>query len=318
MQSIQYSGQIPESHVHKSANGSRNKCGNKKQLKRSAFVNRVLIAVILFCMWQQLFAATKLQDDISLFTLSKENNPYYIVDDIEVPENKKMVIPAGIVFLFNELTGFKVKGSLSVEGTEEDPVVFSSIKDSLYQANASGNPYSDDWTGVVISRQSESAVFSHCILKYSTSGITSQSPNVQIDSGIFAQNSKNLEVDGKVVIDIQDGKPFIYPPEKVVPPEPPEPLELPEPLPDKVDKDVLSLKNKIRISSAAIACVSLVAAIFLHKEQRDRLSKIEENKQDGIDPSAQRNLRVDRIAKEGFCLGLITGSLVGFSLTFVY
>jgi hypothetical protein len=157
-----------------------------------------MLWMILFISYP-IFAADTINGDLSAFLLSKTGSPYKVTDDIFIPEGKKVVIPAGIVLLFSDFTGLKVDGILSVEGTEKDPVVFSSIYDNDYGSIASRLPNPDDWNGMLVTAKSSGVVLGNFILKYSASGITSQISNVRIVNGHFAQNSKNVMIENNLI-----------------------------------------------------------------------------------------------------------------------
>jgi len=106
---------------------------------------------------------------------------------------------------------------------------------------------------------------------------------------------------------------------------------------EPTDKDggtVSSLKRGVRISFAGVASAGLVSAGLFHWKQNKHLDEINNLKavrdeylseQMGI-AVAKKDKEIERLTRlrdkcvftEGFCWGLIVGSIAGFSLTFIF
>lgn len=157
----------------------------------------LIIAVVVLVLISFTFtvsAATMVKGNISTNTFTRSGNPYIVIEDIYIPENGSVVIPAGVVLLFSNLTGFKVMGSLSVEGTKDEPVTFSSVYDIDYKQDAPHLASPDDWNGIFITQQAGYILFRNVKIKYSTYGITSRKPDVIIENCWFAENTKNMDI----------------------------------------------------------------------------------------------------------------------------
>jgi hypothetical protein len=57
---------------------------------------------------------------------TKANNPYHLIADVQVHRIATLTISAGVRIIYDNLSDFEVlvKGSLRVQGTSEEPVIF--------------------------------------------------------------------------------------------------------------------------------------------------------------------------------------------------
>ena len=135
--------------------------------------------------------------------------PYLVVGDIEVPVNKSVTIEHGVVFLFKNFTGMHVLGKLTVQGTKESPVVFTSENDRAVNPATSLYPNPYDWNGIYIHADAVGTNMEFCKVRYSVYGIASETKFIKLDPVLFSFNGKsNLIIEGKeqAVTD----KPFTY------------------------------------------------------------------------------------------------------------
>jgi hypothetical protein len=77
-----------------------------------------------------------------------------------------------------------------VEGTEDNPVVFTSINDSKYNSNASQLPNAFDWNGIYLAEESGDVKFRNFKLMYSVFGIKSKKDDITLQNGYFKQNGQ--------------------------------------------------------------------------------------------------------------------------------
>jgi hypothetical protein len=146
-----------------------------------------LMVVLVFASF--IIAETRIKGDLTGMNLDESGNPFIVEQDIIVPNGQKVVIKEGCIFLFNPFTGLQVLGELKVEGTQEKPVIFTSIYDS-YNKESPQLPNPFDWNGVLVARESGTVTFSNFELLYSVYGIKSQNPGIKIQNGIFKQNGQ--------------------------------------------------------------------------------------------------------------------------------
>jgi hypothetical protein len=121
--------------------------------------------------------------------LDESGNPFIVEQDIIVPNGQKVTIKEGCIFLFNPFTGLQVLGELKVDGTQDKPVIFTSIYDT-YNKESPQLPNPFDWNGVLVARESGTVNFTNFELQYSVYGIKSQNPGIKIQNGVFKQNGQ--------------------------------------------------------------------------------------------------------------------------------
>ncbi|MBN1604563.1 MAG: hypothetical protein JW915_23340 [Chitinispirillaceae bacterium] len=146
----------------------------------------LVVSVVVF----SLFAETRIKGDLTGMNLDESGNPFIVEQDIIVPDGQKVVIKEGCVFLFNPFTGLQVLGELQVKGTQENPVVFTSIYDNQYNAESPQLPNPFDWNGLLVTREAGSITLANFHLQYSVYGIKSQNPGIKVENGIFKQNGQ--------------------------------------------------------------------------------------------------------------------------------
>lgn len=177
-------------------------------------MQRIKALVILFIVANYLssvFGQTQLSGDISKYLFEVSNSPFIVTADIEVPENKQVVINKGCVFFFKEFTGLSVFGNLSVKGTEENPVIFTSIKDTSAGATPGLKASPFDWNGIYIQPSADSVLMSNFMLQYSVYGIKAPSQKIVINNGIFKSNGQyHCSIQDQPQI-IEENVPFSYP-----------------------------------------------------------------------------------------------------------
>lgn len=154
--------------------------------------------------------ATVISGGIDGITFDVSKNPYIVEKDIIVPKGKSVVIPEGIVLLFNPFTGFQVFGRLVVQGSGDRLVVFTSTNDNIHNPQSEQLPNPFDWNGVFVSKDAEGAFLNHFSLKYSVYGVKSQCKNIIIQNAVFQQNGQFHFTVNEQIQMVQDNIPFSY------------------------------------------------------------------------------------------------------------
>ena len=266
------------------------------------------------------FSETHITADLTTMTFFPEGNPFIVEKDISIPEGSSVVVKSGCIFLFKEFTGISVRGKLAVEGTREQPVVFSSINDSAFHLKTGQLPNPFDWNGIFISRDAGAVSLKYFELRFSVFGIKTQKPDIIIDNGLFRQNGQfHFTVNNKIQF-VQDKIPYSYdgPAEKISPVKPPKPspqagIEKPK---------TSNAKKIIRYTSLGLVIVGGVAGIAFGVKANDILHEWREKEND---PSwdveeynkykKYYNLNLG-FAVAGGVIGVI--GLTGFGLTFAF
>ena len=173
-------------------------------MKRSATALLLVVGVMT------LQAETRLSGEIHSSTLTASGNPYIVDKDISVPAGKQLTVKEGCVFLFNGFTGLAVLGDMSVEGTTDKPVIFTSINDGDFNPKSAQLPNPFDWNGIIVTRESGSVHIQNFQLRYSVYGIKSQNTLMTIQNGVFRQNGQfHFTMDDKIQY-VQDNIPYSY------------------------------------------------------------------------------------------------------------
>lgn len=136
------------------------------------------------------FAETHLSENIGGQTLNSAGSPYIVESDLTIPVNTQAVIKPGTVVLFKSFTGINIYGSLLVEGTKDNPIVFTSINDANYNEKAEQLPNSFDWNGIYVNEKAGDIKFRNFKLMYSVFGIKSQKDDITLQNGFFKQNGQ--------------------------------------------------------------------------------------------------------------------------------
>jgi hypothetical protein len=135
-------------------------------------------------------AETHLSGEIQSASFDASGNPYLVEKDIIVPAGKTLTVKEGCVFLFSGFSGLNVSGNISVEGSTQNPVIFTCVYDVDYNKKSQQLPNPFDWNGIMIAKESGSVHFQNFQLRYSVYGIKSQNTAMTVQNGIFRQNGQ--------------------------------------------------------------------------------------------------------------------------------
>ena len=112
------------------------------------------------------------------------------------------------MFLFKNYAGLKVQGSLIIQGTKDEPVIFTSFNDRKYNPDAEVYPNAFDWNGISIEEATGTVELHHFILMYSVYGVKSKNEKILINSGLFANNGQcDVVIKDKMKVVLKD-EPF--------------------------------------------------------------------------------------------------------------
>ncbi|MEW6041597.1 MAG: hypothetical protein AB1633_08760 [Elusimicrobiota bacterium] len=149
----------------------------------------------------------------------KDRSPYVVVGDIKVPHGATLVIEQGTVVLFGGFYTFRVSGNLIAEGTENFPVVLTSIKSQSPYGSSDSNemPEPMDWNHFEIS-QSGALKLSYCCISYSFDIIQSATEDIFISNlNVKANGISKINVKGTdIPIDTTRNFHYNFQPEKVI------------------------------------------------------------------------------------------------------
>ena len=156
------------------------------------------------------FCATTINGDIGNLIFEKAKSPYIVSEDIFIPEGKTTTIKEGTVFLFKSFTGLTIYGNVTVEGAQDNPVIFTSVNDAGFNDSASQLAQSFDWNGILIDRNAQKIQLRNFRLCYSVYGIKSKKDNILIINGVFKDNGQfNFTVNEQIQL-VEDKVSYSY------------------------------------------------------------------------------------------------------------
>jgi len=150
-------------------------------LKSDKFVFLALLIAFTFSLLPNSVKAETLIDGNIMGNIiwSFSQSPYVVSGQVSVTEGATLTIEPGVVVKFLDVTsGLYVSGSLAVQGTESQPVYFTSYQDDSVGGDtnmdsADSLPYPGDWDGIILGDfTNASYTFSHTQIQYSENGVT--------------------------------------------------------------------------------------------------------------------------------------------------
>lgn len=155
-------------------------------------------------------AQTTISGNIGDMTLDSTGNPFIVEKDIVVPKGKSLTIKEGCAVLFKQFTGLTIQGSCTVNGTQDHPVVFTSINDAAYNKTTVQEAGAFDWNGITVEKKSGSVVFVCIDLRYSVYGIKSQNPGIVIRQSVFNHNGQFHFTMNEKIQNVQENQSFSF------------------------------------------------------------------------------------------------------------
>ncbi|MGA2506856.1 MAG: hypothetical protein ABSF80_05195 [Chitinispirillaceae bacterium] len=98
---------------------------------------------------------------------------YSISGNVFVLPKTTLSFAPGSVLRFENFTGILVRGALVCKGTQQQPVVFTSSRDVPGGPGNAANAF--DWNGIKVTAEAFGITLEHCIVAYSTYGLTLES-----------------------------------------------------------------------------------------------------------------------------------------------
>jgi len=112
-------------------------------------------------------------------------NFIHVTGDVTVNDGVTLEIDPGVFVLFDEDTRLTVNGTLIAEGTDEDPIIFTSYNES---------PSSSDWYGIRFEDSSvdASCKVKYCDIKYAQYGIYCNRANPKIQNNSISNSNNGI------------------------------------------------------------------------------------------------------------------------------
>ena len=117
------------------------------------------------------------------------NGPYVVLNDVLVPEGQSLTIEAGVIVKFDDDRSLFVEGTLVVDGSQADPVIFTSNSSSPARAS---------WWVIQLNETSNetSSVVRHARIEYALFGIVLRNVSVPIENTTFYMNGDGVRLVG--------------------------------------------------------------------------------------------------------------------------
>ncbi len=160
----------------------------KKVPCQIAFIPHIVCLLLWYAQGQE-----AQQDFIALSgtlppTVIKAEAPYLVTGTLTVEKDRRTVIEKGVIFLFKNFSGIIVSGTILVEGTSKEPVIFTSENDTIYNSSATIEPAAFDWDGITLNPTETENIFKHCEIQYSLFGVKSLGKTVVLQECTFREN----------------------------------------------------------------------------------------------------------------------------------
>jgi hypothetical protein len=168
------------------------------------------ISIWFFLIGLPAFAQTTLSGRIGGMTLDSTGNPYLIMSEIIVDKGQTLALKPGCILLFRQFTGLRVNGSLIVEGSQVNPVIFTTVNDNQYNpaSKQTANPF--DWNGLLVETGAGRVIMSFFTLAYSGYGLRSKFQNINISNGVFRRNGQAHFLLNDKLMPVADDIPYSY------------------------------------------------------------------------------------------------------------
>lgn len=126
-----------------------------------------------------------------------EDGPVVIDSPIEIAEDTRLVIEAGVQVLLDNGAGIQVKGHLDVRGTSEAPVLFTT--------NGTGPVAPDSWESVRLVSESAGRIhlIDHTTFEGARTGLQVSSTSALVQDCTFTNNRYGLVARGGADVDVQ-------------------------------------------------------------------------------------------------------------------
>ena len=103
--------------------------------------------------------------DFDEIVLYKENSPFFTINDLVVPANKKLTIKPGSVLKINKAKIITIQGTILAQGTSSEKIIFTSSYDSDY-GGAGISGFTNHWRQMTLNNNTSNTKFENCIFKY--------------------------------------------------------------------------------------------------------------------------------------------------------
>lgn len=133
-------------------------------------------------------------------TLTATGSPYIIPGDFTIPADKKLSLAAGTIIKLFKNASIDVGGKIEVQGTESQPVIFTSFVDDEYGGDLNGDgtstvPAPGDWQGIKI--KAAGSELDHTRIRYAgTKNDPGRWSALKVESALIVIKNSIIEFSG--------------------------------------------------------------------------------------------------------------------------
>lgn len=170
-------------------------------------MKKSLILIILSAFWQAALAQTSVSGSITQNTTwSLSNSPYLVTGTVTIQNGITLTIQPGVVIKSQVSplnSTIRVKGIILAQGTQSQPIVFTSKKDDAYggDTNNDGNattPNAEDWSSIVIESTSGGlSILEYCLIRFGSyydGALTIDGSSPEVENCTFFKCKRGLDV----------------------------------------------------------------------------------------------------------------------------
>lgn len=131
---------------------------------------------------------------------AETDRPQYVLGSVSIPTNDSLIVLAGSILKFNG-GGLESQGRLSVRGSANRKVVFTSWRDDTYGGDSNRDstataPAPGNWYWIYLNEtQNNQTLIRHAIIRYSTYGLYFRNNTAQVDSSSFSNSQRGLYIE---------------------------------------------------------------------------------------------------------------------------
>jgi len=112
------------------------------------------------------------------------NTVYDVISNIVIPAGVTMNVPSGVTFkIYGVTTSFRIDGSLNLQGTATNPVLFRGI-----------SPFKGNWQGIIVGSTSNNVILNYAIIEHAREGIRFDNAGGEIHNSIIRTNQTGIYV----------------------------------------------------------------------------------------------------------------------------
>lgn len=142
---------------------------------------RSAVKLAASCLNVKVLRGEVISDDITL----QADRPYQILDSLVVAEGKTLTIPAGTQLLFHADASLVVYGTLRVEGSLEQPVIFRGDRLGMMFENQPYDRISSQWQGIEFRKGSTGNYLNYCDIHSGVYGVKCDEAELNIENSVI-------------------------------------------------------------------------------------------------------------------------------------